>query len=106
MLSLFGFFVGILVLVIYYLRWQSMQQSLKVDQRAWLNVGQTEPTVVLGQVPSAAIFFTNTGKTPAIHVAGNHYVEIVPNGERPHFERQASRGLSGTGIRSSRTGNL
>jgi hypothetical protein len=60
--------------------------TMRKDQRAWINVkvdSISKPTVDESLFAETTII--NTGKTPALHVGGDFYVEMIPNGKRPHF---------------------
>lgn len=64
--------------------------TMRKDQRAWVSVIQKGPiTLNVGAAPSEVLTVSNTGKSPAKHMLGHFYVEIVPNGEAPHFEEKA-----------------
>ncbi|SRR6266498_1905455 len=99
MLSVLGFFVGILVLVVYFMQWESMQQTMRVDQRAWMSITEQAPvSVQKGQSPSVTLFVTNTGKTAARDVRGSFYVEVVAEDSSPHFETDVPHGYTFTGV--------
>jgi hypothetical protein len=59
---------------------------MRKDQRAWINIPppKTEP-LITDDLHIRWITLINTGKTPARHIAGNLFVEIIPNGGEPHF---------------------
>jgi len=60
---------------------------MRIDQRAWIVVRQKDSvTIALNEAPSTTLKIENTGKTPAVPVVGDPYVEIVPNGNSPHFD--------------------
>jgi hypothetical protein len=60
---------------------------MRKDQRAWIAVAQKSGiTIGVNIAPTVSLGFTNTGKTPATNIAGNFYVEVVPNGQNPQFE--------------------
>jgi hypothetical protein len=42
--------------------------------------------LTLNMAPLMALVVTNTGKTPAMKIAGNYYVEVVDTGQAPNFE--------------------
>ncbi len=57
---------------------------MRKDQRGWLNVRaefnpEHSPTV------TGTLKVTNSGKTPILHVEVNALIEVVPNGQEPHF---------------------
>jgi hypothetical protein len=63
--------------------------TMRKDQRAWIVVTQKSgTTIAIDAAPSTSMTITNTGKTPASQIVGHFYVEVVPNGENPHFEAQ------------------
>lgn len=65
----------------------SQLTAMHIDQRAWLTVTQKGgATPVPGSPLSSSISIANTGKTPATEVTGDFYVELVRNGDTPHFE--------------------
>jgi hypothetical protein len=60
---------------------------MRKDQRAWIQVTlEGSVATVANTTPSISIVLGNTGKTPATHVVGDFYIEIVPNGQDPRFE--------------------
>ena len=68
--------------------------TMRKDQRAWVSIIQKGPIVLnVGVTPSEVVTISNTGKTPAKHVAAHFYVEIVPNGKAPHFEESAMHSI-------------
>jgi hypothetical protein len=73
---------------------------MRKDQRAWITVTTptTEPAAVPGGPLSTTVTVTNTGKTPANNIAGNYYVEVVSNGDDPHFETTTPHTMSSTGV--------
>ena len=72
---------------------------MRKDQRAWITVAQRgDPTIAVGAVPSSSLTITDTGKTPATQIVGHFYVEIVPNGDNPHFEAQTMHTTMISGI--------
>jgi hypothetical protein len=66
-------------------------EAMRIDERAWLGVvHKGKPVLVANAAPSMLLVVTDTGKTPAIHVSGNYYVEVIENGQNPHFEAQVA----------------
>jgi hypothetical protein len=62
---------------------------MRKDQRAWIAVNvQGDPRFVIDAAPSAPLTITDTGKTPATQIVGDFYVELIPEGQNPHFEAQ------------------
>lgn len=57
------------------------------DLRAWISVEQkvNQASATVDAPLATVLIYKNTGKTPASPIAGNFYIEIVPNGEAPHF---------------------
>jgi hypothetical protein len=101
MLSILGFLVGILVLIVYFLQWQAMKQSMQVDERAWLSIKEQNGVspVQLDQVPQVTMILANTGKTPARDIRLNFYIEVVPENGNPQFENRTIKHTSSfTGI--------
>ena len=59
---------------------------MRVDERAWLVVTQKNKALVgIVPLPHGIVSVRNKGKTPARHVFGNFIIEIIKNGESPHF---------------------
>lgn len=99
--TLSGFFQGMTLVIVAaytaltYWQWQAMlqqnrnsQHALEVTERAWVNVkpefsSDTSPTV------TGTLEITNSGKTPALHIEVNALIEVVPNGQEPHFGGEA-----------------
>ncbi len=80
---------------------------MRKDERAWIVVEQEPPgiTLAVGAAPSVNLAVKNTGKTQAKRVAGHCYVEIVPNGQNPHFESPVMHSQMITGGRRNRCVN-
>jgi hypothetical protein len=63
--------------------------AMRKDERAWIAVAvQGNPSFAIDAAPSATLTITDTGKTPATHLVGDFYVELIPDGQNPHFEAQ------------------
>jgi hypothetical protein len=72
---------------------------MRNDERAWLTVTSTTPgTVTIGAAPEYTFIINNTGKTPALHVRGDFYIEVIPNGSQPHFESKDFHAVMTTGM--------
>ena len=60
---------------------------MRKDLRAWILITEKNGVTVGVHSPVATTFvITDTGKTPAENVCANLYIEVVPNGQSPHFE--------------------
>jgi hypothetical protein len=79
----------VLVAIYQYIILDGQLDVMRKDQRAWVSIGGnrnvtfTVDPMLTTHIP---LTITNTGKTPAINVRADIYVEIVPNGAEPHFE--------------------
>jgi hypothetical protein len=63
----------------------------QIDEQPWLGVlPQGEPIIVPKAAPVMTVVVTNTGKTPALDIAGNYYVEILKIDEVPHYEARVA----------------
>ncbi len=72
---------------------------MRKDQRAWITAAQKNGTIIaVNAAPYTSISITNTGKTPATDIVGHFYVEVVPNGESPHFEAQIIHSVMISGV--------
>jgi hypothetical protein len=62
--------------------------QMRKEQRAWLTVEQKSSgtTLALNGAASTSVILKNTGKTPGKRIIGNFFLEIVRNGDSPHFE--------------------
>ena len=96
---------GAIAAVVYgfiaYLQWSDAHTNFRIDQRAWVNVGVSPQPPIPVQVNgplTALITVTNTGKTAALGLASNYYVEVVKNGQNPHFETNIPHMRAITGI--------
>jgi hypothetical protein len=61
---------------------------MRTEQRAWIS---TKPDLTHSShfpLPSYPLLLTNTGKTPAIKIEGDFYIEVVRAGDAPHFNRR------------------
>jgi hypothetical protein len=66
-------------------------QIMQIDEQPWLGVThQAKPILEINKAPVMEVVVANTGKTPALQIAGNYYVEILNVGEKPHFEAQVA----------------
>jgi hypothetical protein len=62
-----GFFLGIVVAVIFYYQWSEMQEDRNLDERAWISETKwnLKPPYDANHVLSVITEIVNTGKTPA-----------------------------------------
>jgi len=85
-LALWGVLLGIAVAFIYFMQWRAMDQAMRIDERAWITIIQKEKAVTVS-APTATLQITNTGKTPALEISAKAFIEVVPLGTDPHFDR-------------------
>lgn len=102
-LPLYAFVVAVAVAIINFLQWQSMNQSMKLEQRAWVDF--KAGTRVLDTVPPATgseveviIILTNRGKTLARKVYVEAVAQFLHPGEDPDFVYDKRKGFLATGI--------
>jgi hypothetical protein len=57
---------------------------MRRDERAWITVKIKSDTTIQ-PIPSGKITITNVGKTPALHLDSVFWIEVIPNGQEPHF---------------------
>ena len=82
-----------------YEQWSDAHNNFRLDERAWINVSPGFPGFIKpNEAPVATLTLTNNGKTVAFDVAGNYYVEVVPNGQEPHFDSEIKHIQSRNGI--------
>ena len=63
-------YAGVLVLIVYALQLWVMDQTRKIDQRAWISVTTTGFDASVNKPAVAGLQIVNTGKTPARRVEG------------------------------------
>jgi len=89
--------VGIIVAIIYYAQWHAMDESLKIDQRAWLKPSVGPPwdktenwSGSLDNLEKIEIPLTlkNIGKTPATGVIIDTSIEVLGFDEQPKFRSE------------------
>lgn len=84
-----GFIVALIVAFIYFLQWRAMDQTLKIDQRAWVSLGQIANMgdFAVGKPFSVSVTFKNIGKTPAKNARSKVTIEPRFQDQEPRFER-------------------
>src|ERR1035441_9152436 len=81
------FTLALVAVAIYqYIILRGQLDVMQKDQRAWLAVGGDKDATFDPSTLHCPLAITDTGKTPALDVTADFYVEIVPNGYEPHFE--------------------
>jgi len=93
-ISVLGLFVGLGVLLIYYLQWREMVETVNVtrrvserDQRAWMKViSLANPKPEANQPLSWQVRMQNIGKTPARNVVTYLFVDVLPKGSGPDLD--------------------
>jgi hypothetical protein len=87
-------FAGIAVAAIYFLQLLDMQASLeearqnfRQDERAWMGITETDMNFASSETEESFIVtkLRNTGKTPALRVVSQIYMQEFPAGQRPDF---------------------
>jgi len=97
------FFTAALAAVAFYQYFITASQLdvMRKDERAWIAVIPPEPKDIqfaVGTALSIPITVINIGKTPATDIAGDLYVELIPNGDTPQFEYQGIHIKPSTGL--------
>jgi hypothetical protein len=73
--------------------------AMRKDLRAWISVDRKGlPEIAIDKVPSIEVVIENTGKTPATNVVSHFYIEVIPNGQKPHFEAAAMHTSNLSGV--------
>jgi hypothetical protein len=90
--------VGITVAVIYYAQLGVMRRSSEIDQRAWLGVEAKAKPIAHGQPVTADLKITNFGKTPARHINGTFFVEVLKTAIPPTFDTSSVRAATGATV--------
>jgi len=69
-IAYWGVLVAAIVATIYFFQLKTMQETLVVDQRAWLGVVEVETPKELreGTILDSTVYLLNSGKTPAFNV--------------------------------------
>ena len=65
-LALWGVLLGVVVASIYFMQWLAMNQSMMIDQRAWLSVGSMKSVTkfAVGEPFTVGVALRNVGNTP------------------------------------------
>src|SRR5215469_268570 len=87
-------FSGIAIATLCFLQLLTMQNSLeetrrnfRQDERAWMGITETDMNFASHETEESFIItkFRNTGKTPALRVVSQIYIQEFPAGQRPNF---------------------
>jgi len=72
---------------------RAIQKEMRLNQRAWLTLGDTVATVQAApNAPLAAsINMSNTGKTPALSAIANVFLEVVKSDNAPNLDLKTPR---------------
>src|SRR5215469_9346602 len=90
-------FAGIAIATLCFLQLLTMQTSLeetrrnfRQDERAWMGIAETDMNFASNEKEESFIItkVRNTGKTPALRVVSQIYMQEFPAGQRPSFHYQ------------------
>jgi hypothetical protein len=80
-----GLIAGIIYAAVTVIQWRDLQHNFAADQRSWLKLGYSYPSLATTSIWESGITITNVGKSPALHIALHAYVELIPNDSPPSF---------------------
>ena len=76
--------------IVLFLQLEESHADFQIDQRAWIGVKGIEGVrYKVGDKILIPVLLQNTGKTPALHVEASMFVDVLPKGVEPNYDRTA-----------------